>query len=576
MMSLPPQYSAAADLEVALGPPEEDTTPFSFAEVVRLDHESTFPAAQVDALDEWGLSGYYVPAAVGGDLRNCEELLALVRVMARRDLTTAIGHAKTFLGSIAVWVAGTETQQRRLAKLILAGTAVSLGLTEREHGADLLASDVSVRQGERGELLLSGEKWLINNATRGGVIVVFARSASGGGVRGMSLHVVEKAQLPAGSFSTLPKIRTHGIRGADISGIRFHDAALPAASIIGRPGTGLGTLLATLHISRTMCASLSLGAADTALRATVDFARHRRLYGTTVLELPHARRTLARAFADLLGADAATVAATRAIQAAPQQLSIWSAVTKTLVPAAMEQAVRDLAVVLGARFYLSENHWSGIFEKIVRDIALVPLFDGSSVVNLHTIVRQLKALLAEHAHDPSAEERLALTCDLHQDLPPLDLSAALALTSGGSDDVTGSWPHLRAQLATVSEPLATVTAAADTAWQSLVEGVAALAPTPSYAEPAAAFDLAWRYCQLRAAMTAGAVWLANRDALGPFFADPTWLSVSMARLVGAEERLDVAWVDHMIAELVHRADAGLMLSLVPVPLARRTNSVTLH
>jgi hypothetical protein len=77
-------------------------------------------------------------------------------------------------------------------------------------------------------------------------------------------------------------------------------------------------------------------------------------------------------------------------------------------------------------------------------------------------------------------------------------------------------------------------------------------------------------------MTAGAVWLANRDALGAFFADPTWLAVSMARLVGAEGRLDGAWVDHMIAELVHRADAGLMFSLVPVPLARRTNSVTLH
>src|SRR5207249_2562508 len=102
---------------------------------------------------------------------------------------------------------------------------------------------------------------------------------------------------------------------------------------------------------------------DTALRIALDFALWRRLYGARVWDIPHARATLAHAFVDLLVADCVATACARAVQAAPEQLSLFSAVAKSFVPALIEGAIRDLSIVLGARHYLREGFAAGAFEK---------------------------------------------------------------------------------------------------------------------------------------------------------------------------------------------------------------------
>lgn len=90
-----------------------------------------------------------------------------MRAVARRDLTVAVAHGKTFLGAVSVWVGGTRRQAEELAGLVMDGAAVSWGLTERDHGSDLMAGETVARPDTDG-YLVSGEKWLINNASRGG------------------------------------------------------------------------------------------------------------------------------------------------------------------------------------------------------------------------------------------------------------------------------------------------------------------------------------------------------------------------------------------------------------------------
>src|SRR5205823_2804593 len=148
-----------------------------------------------------------------------------------------------------------------------------------------------------------------------------------GGLSGFSLFLLDKAR--SSGFRHLDKIRTHGIRGADISGIEFDGAP---AELIGSLGSGAELVLKCLQITRTGCAAFSLGAADTALRLALDFATSRKLYGGTVFDIPHARAVLTNAFLDLLLCDCAALAASRAVQASPEQLPLWSAAVKYLVP----------------------------------------------------------------------------------------------------------------------------------------------------------------------------------------------------------------------------------------------------
>src|SRR5688500_7662408 len=91
-----PPYELVRGLEEKLGDPGDHAGTFSLARVAELDRREEFPADICRELDEMGVPAYYVPRRFGGAVRTFEDTLQVVRVMARRDLTTAIGHAKTF------------------------------------------------------------------------------------------------------------------------------------------------------------------------------------------------------------------------------------------------------------------------------------------------------------------------------------------------------------------------------------------------------------------------------------------------------------------------------------------------
>jgi alkylation response protein AidB-like acyl-CoA dehydrogenase len=369
-------------LEKALGDPFRATDALGFAHALRLDEREEFPEEAASTLDALGLCAMYVPEALGGRLASFEHLAASLCSVARRDLTLAIGHGKTVLGSQPVFLAGDPAIARLVADRVLAGEPIALALTERHAGADLLAcrTEASPRQGG---YALSGEKWLVNNATRASALSVFARTSPREGPRGFSMLFADKGETE-GAHRHLPKIRTHGIRGADISGIRYDDARCTHPPL-GGEGAGLPAVLKTFCITRTLVASLAVGALDTAIRIVLRFARERALFGTTVVGIPHARAVLARAIADLLTCEAASLAGARVLQCAPEQAAFWSSVLKYAVPVTVERAMRDLAVVFGARHYLREGDAAGAFQKIERDVALLGVFDGSTLVNLHAV-----------------------------------------------------------------------------------------------------------------------------------------------------------------------------------------------
>ena len=337
-----------------------------------------------------------------------------------------------------MWAGGSPAQKQALAGLIIAGGAVSLGLIEQARGSDLLGNGVAAVQ-EGADYTLWGQSWLINNATRGAAIMLFAKTDSRGGPRGVSLFLVEKEQLDPASYAFVPKIPTHGIRGADIGGIAFHGSRVPASAMVGASGRGQELVLETFQVTGTMCAALSLGAGDTALRLTLDFALHRPIYRRNVFALAYPRRLLVDAFLDLLMCEALAIATARAMHLAPEELSLWSATVKYFVPATIEMTLGNLTVVLGGRSYLREGHWHGLFQKIVRDNAQVNLFDGSPVVNLEVIAQQLR-LLSEQRGQPRDEEALALLTrrifDLSQALPPFDADR-LSLEARGGDLLAG-------------------------------------------------------------------------------------------------------------------------------------------
>ncbi|HYL97466.1 MAG TPA: acyl-CoA dehydrogenase family protein, partial [Blastocatellia bacterium] len=277
-------YSAAEALESFLGDPRNPLNRFSYERSIELDELEEFPEELRSLLGDWGVPRYYVPVEYGGALSAFDELLFLTRVISRRDLTVAIAMGQIYLGAVHVWIDGSVAQRRLVSDLIRSNKQMAFALTERAHGSDVRATDTEAAKVENG-FLLSGEKWLINNGSRASALTVFAKTSANEGSAGLSVFLVVKAFLDESSYSHLPKIRTLGIRGADISGVRFHECLLAADALVGSLGGGLETALKGLMITRTLCSGFSLGAWDAALRLTLEFALERKLYGGAVLDI---------------------------------------------------------------------------------------------------------------------------------------------------------------------------------------------------------------------------------------------------------------------------------------------------
>ncbi|MEV5609125.1 acyl-CoA dehydrogenase family protein [Streptomyces sp. NPDC052225] len=569
-----PTTSAAEELDAFLGDPEEPGGWFSRERCLDLDEQEAFPADICRRLDEWGLPGHYVPAEHGGRLTDYATLLEVMRTLARRDLTVAIGHGKTYLGGICVWVAGTPEQAAALGADIRAGLPVSLGLTERAHGSDLLAGEVHATAGETG-WLVDGEKWLINNATRGSLLSLLTRTDPAGGPRGFSILLVDKRTLDPATYHHLPKVRTHGIRGADISGIRFTRAAVSRSALVGPQGGGLEIVLKALQLTRTMCAALSLGAADQGLRIAADFAARRELYGRRLVELPQARRVLGTAAADVLLHEALGTVAARLVHTQTDEMSVTAAVTKYLLPSGTEDVLTRLTRVLGARAFLKGVHAHGAFQKVERDHRIVGMFDGNTLVNLTSLVNQFRALVRGRRRGTGDVAGARAAYDLSAPLPRLDPGRLSLVARRGSgvlagleagvarlEELAGQQPAL-APAATAARRLAAATDQVHQEmeqWQGLAGDI-----------PAAAFDAARRYALCHAGAVCVGLFthsapLFTHTSAQPLWQDGLWLRAALDRVLdrlGDTGARDDEAYDALLEHMSATRRAGELFSLRP-------------
>ncbi|MEM6351246.1 MAG: acyl-CoA dehydrogenase family protein [Cyanobacteria bacterium P01_D01_bin.14] len=587
------QYWLAERLEQELGDPSNPDSVMSFAQTAAMDEKEEFPQALIDWLYSWKLQHYYVPVDCGGEFTSFEEFVAFVRVMGRRDLNVAIAFT-TLFWSFLTWMAGTPEQKQKLAGMIKDDHAtMCLAYSERNHGSDLVGGSVVAKKVEGG-YRLTGEKWPINRATISNITYVLGRTDPEGGNRGLSLFMVDKSQLDPDTFYNLPKIKTHGIRAADMSGIGFKDCFVPDSMLLGPEGHGLELALEGFQITRALCAAFSQGAADTCLRTTLNFALNRRVYNKTVVDMPHARRTLTHAFLDILTCDCVNIAAARGFHVVPQQFSVWSAVDKYFVPVTLEQMMKDVSVVLGARFYMRDEHDEGVFQKMLRDSSIISVFDGSSVVNLHALILQRSQLAKGRTRrKPEKMEalkaRLENSFSLTQPLPKF-APEKLELISRGADDVPQGLEMLIDDLkalegdrtvhptilSQVIDQAEAILKALDAQDQQIAESAFEHGHEQSYES----FELAKQYCKLHAAAACIYMWRYNRQILGDFFAQGEWLVLCVHRLLDslgtAPNPVQLDYYETVYQRLVqlHREDK--MFSIVPFQLANSTQATETH
>lgn len=531
-----------------LGDPRDDAAVISTNRSLVLDEQAAFPADEVAAVTDAGLQQWYIPVAYGGMLTDALVPLLMIRHLARRDFTVAAVHGKTFLGAISAWVAGGEIATR-MAGLVAPGHPVSWGLTERGRGSDLSRSSTTAAITDQG-VRVDGGKWPINNAVRCRAMTVLARSDERPGPRSLSLVLVDKEEADAATIGYEPKVASHGLRGANLAGIRFSGTAVGADSVVGPVGHGLEIVLKSLQLTRPFTTGLSMGAVDRALQTALDTATAPSAE-PGLLASPVARRTLGAAIADALLVECLMFVGVRSAHSAASEMAMVSALVKFLGPDTSDLLFRDLAGLLGPTSLVVGSMRAGVlqpaavgaFQKAARDSRVVGIFDGNSIVNLNMIVNEL-------ANQVRPAEPVALE-DVVAPLRPgirfdaLDTSALRLVTRQGSR-LLRALPALVDALDDGRAPREAVQAARrigagyDEALREASELARKSQPDPL------AFHLAERVALAFGGACAMAFWLARRDHVcGPLGGADVWLPGVLQRV---SQRLGGGPLDGAVAD----------------------------
>ena len=183
-----------------------------------------------------------------------------------------------------------EDQKQRWLPGFAGGELIgALAMTEPGAGSDLKGIRTTARRdGEH--WILNGQKTFISSGIMADIVVLAARTDPEGGSRAFSLFVVERDTPGFERGRQLDKI---GLPAQDTAELFFHEAAVPAANLLGEQGRGLHYLMSHLPRERLGLTAKAIANTRAIFDHTVDYCRQRVAFGQPLTGQQHIRFELA-------------------------------------------------------------------------------------------------------------------------------------------------------------------------------------------------------------------------------------------------------------------------------------------
>jgi acyl-CoA dehydrogenase len=206
---------------------------------------------------------------------------------------TSFGCAVQDIVAHYVLAYGSETQRRAWLPRMASGEMVgAIGMTEPGAGSDLQGIKTTARR-DGGEYVIDGSKTFITNGWHADLICLAAKTdPTQRGSRTLSLIMVETKDLTGYRVGrTLEKI---GQQGQDTCELFFDGVRVPVANLLGpAEGQGFAQMMEQLPYERLLIAVSAVAAMELAVDITARYAKERKLFGGTLMDLQHTRFSLA-------------------------------------------------------------------------------------------------------------------------------------------------------------------------------------------------------------------------------------------------------------------------------------------
>jgi butyryl-CoA dehydrogenase len=349
----------------------------------RWDRERHFPREALARIGAMGLMGVAVPEDCGGaGMDHTSLAIAIEELAAGEGATSTIVQVNNLVGGILLGHADAAQKERWLRPIASGRWIGAFALTEPHTGSDASAITTRAERGAAG-WRLDGVKQFITSGKNADLAVVFAVTDRAAGKKGISAFVVPTATPGYAAARIEDKAGQHA---SDTAQIVLAGCVVPADHLLGAPGAGYRIALSNLESGRINVAAQSVGMAQSALDAALEYARERRSFGKPLLEHQAVNFRLADMATQIEAARQLYLHAARLRDAGAPCLKEAS-MAKLFASEMAERVCSDAIQIHGGYGYVSDFP----VERIWRDVRVTKIYEGASDIQRLVIGRSLAA-----------------------------------------------------------------------------------------------------------------------------------------------------------------------------------------
>ncbi len=349
-----------------------------------MEKSGEYPTEIVEKLKAMGLFGMTIPEEYGGLDLDPVSFAIVFEELARGWM----GIAGT-LGShsLSCWMIahfGTDDQKNRYLPALATGERrTGVGLTEPDAGTDL--------QGIRSTAVLDGDHYIVNgsktwitNARHADPLPIMVKTDPQADPRhkGMSILLMD-ADTPG--YEVLRDIGKLGYKGPESCEVVMKNARVPVANLLGGlEGRGMQQALPALESGRVNIAARSVGIAQAAYDAALDYARERTAFGKPIADFQAIQLKIADIATELQAARLMTYWAASE-QAGGRRADMQSGMAKYFSSEVAIKASLEAMRIHGGYGYSTEY----VVERLYRDAPLMAIGEGTNDIMRMVIAKSL-------------------------------------------------------------------------------------------------------------------------------------------------------------------------------------------
>ncbi len=283
----------------------------------------------------------------------------------------------SMLGLGPIWMSKNEGVKRKTAQLLEEGAVFAFGLSEKEHGADLYASEMMLTEMADNTYRADGGKYYIGNANEAALVSTFGKDSDTGEF--VFFAVDSKHE----NFECVQNVVNSQNYVAEYA---LHSYPVTEAEILSKGRDAWDASLNTINICKFNLGWASIGICTHAFYEAITHAAHRKLFNHYVTDFPHIKQLFTDAYTRLAAMKLFAYRAAdymRSASANDRRYLLYNPMVKMKVTTQGEEVINLLWDVIAAKGFEKNMY----FEMAARDIRALPKLEGTVHVNMALIIK---------------------------------------------------------------------------------------------------------------------------------------------------------------------------------------------